>query len=910
MRYRVFDDPFKDRQPQKTFIGDLTRPVHQKMPVSFSGIKAKAGELKLSKVCLKFSFPDPEGLLETSYKDFYEFLSAAGIKTDKGGTPIVIEKGDTPCFEAYKISVTKDGVKITANDTEGVRRALIYIEDQMMRLSGTVLPLGVIERKPFLKTRISRCFFSPPSHNENDGMKNELEDDIDYYPDGYLNRLMHDGINGLWIGANFRDLLKSEIFPEYGKDGERRLNKLKSIAIRCKRYGIGVYLFSVEPASTYRNPALSARKDLLGGTAWGGKLRLFCSSTDEFKQYIKESLTSLFAAIPDLKGFINITVGEALSGCGSTVIFDCPRCKEKYGTHGKTLAATEKMFASVMKEVAPNAEFISWTYAQRSWRQSAPKAFEESLLHRDTGVIHMQNFEDEGRAIQLGKERKLFDYWLSFVGPGKIMADTLKVNKARGIKTYAKLQVCSSFDFGSIPYVPVPGILFDKFKYMRENGISGAMLCWYTGNYPGLMNKAACELSFYDDFSSKEEFLDYIAKTYWGKDYSPVAKAFSLFEKGYKNYPLNKAFLWFSPFVDAPCAPLRLLPVDLPMPSSWKITEPSGGDRIGEALLDGHTLEEAQILVQNMLDEWEKGLSLMPSIIDTDDKNRIDQIVIAKAIGILIESGLNQIKFYVLRRLLGINKGDPFTILDQMEQIARREIEVSKSLIPLCDNYPYLGYMTEANGYKFFTQKLLWRIETLRELIEKEFNIVKQRLNKGLSPLAFYSGEEEGSKTVKISTSGEYSVPVYFESENDCEPHTAVCSFADGDKVYIRFTLCDSDGDVLTVKPEFRLMHPSAPFTLSNGKVNIGENVQYGLYGKALEQRIAAITCKHQKNENGEIYTLCLSRRELGQESREPFRLAVERKGKHAEKLGKDDRSYVRLILGEISPDSYVFFIE
>ena len=65
------------------------------------------------------------------------------------------------------------------------------------------LIVGEIRRHPFVKTRISRCFFAPPSHASNEGTVNELASDIDYYPDEYLNRLAHDGINGLWLGASF-----------------------------------------------------------------------------------------------------------------------------------------------------------------------------------------------------------------------------------------------------------------------------------------------------------------------------------------------------------------------------------------------------------------------------------------------------------------------------------------------------------------------------------------------------------------------------------------------------------------------------------------------------------------------------------------------------------------------------------
>ena len=44
-----------------------------------------------------------------------------------------------------------------------------------------------------------------------------MSDDIDYYPEEYLNRLMHDGANGIWIYTRFSDLLPSSIIKEYGK---------------------------------------------------------------------------------------------------------------------------------------------------------------------------------------------------------------------------------------------------------------------------------------------------------------------------------------------------------------------------------------------------------------------------------------------------------------------------------------------------------------------------------------------------------------------------------------------------------------------------------------------------------------------------------------------------------------------
>ena len=112
-----------------------------------------------------------------------------------------------------------------AGDVEGIRRGIFYLEDEMLRLRGPFLPLGTIEKHPVIQRRISRCFFGPIKRFPK--MKDELMDDVDYYPDQYLNRLAHEGVNGLWLTIEFRDLVPQLITPEAGKDGEKRLAKLR-----------------------------------------------------------------------------------------------------------------------------------------------------------------------------------------------------------------------------------------------------------------------------------------------------------------------------------------------------------------------------------------------------------------------------------------------------------------------------------------------------------------------------------------------------------------------------------------------------------------------------------------------------------------------------------------------------------
>ena len=181
MRYYHAVDPFFTDQPPLSFIEDLKKPVHTYRPANWNTRTAKDGEVFMPSICLVREFPDPKGLLDTMYEDFNLFLSVYNLAG--GEYPIRTVLGVTPCREAYSLTVTKEECIVSAADTEGIRRALVWIEDEMHRREGSFLPLGTTTRQPHVKTRITRCFFSPTNRPPKNG--EELGDDVDYYPDGY-----------------------------------------------------------------------------------------------------------------------------------------------------------------------------------------------------------------------------------------------------------------------------------------------------------------------------------------------------------------------------------------------------------------------------------------------------------------------------------------------------------------------------------------------------------------------------------------------------------------------------------------------------------------------------------------------------------------------------------------------------
>lgn len=739
----MFKDYFFDKQPPMLFIDDLKKEYHSEKPVPF-GPRAKAdNEIEVIGLYLSKEFEDKEGLLETVYEDFEKFIAICEIKGDK--IPVRTVYKETSTFEEYEIEVNENEIIVYAADTEGIRRGLIYIEDELVRNEGPYLVCGKITKTPKIKERITRCFFSPINRPPKNG--DELSDDIDYYPDNYLARLMHDGSNGVWIYSRYADLIDSPYIEEYGKGKEARIDKLNKVIKKCARYGVGVYIFAIEP-DHFSGDMIEKYSHMTGATVYGGKA--FCTSTEEGKDFCYQAGKQLFESAPGLKGFICITNGERSTACStnSAKEIDCPRCT-KY-TPGERLAKSTEVLMSGMREQKPDAKLISWTYGHRSWKHDDIAEYVEKL---PKGIVPMQNFDDAGYPEQLGRTRCAFDYWMAYVGPSEMFEVTANAAKEAGNEVYAKMQVCNSHELASVPYIPVPGIVYDKFKSAIELGVTGVMECWFFGNYPSLMSKTAGEVSFEDFKDSKEDFIKKIAGISWGRENAEkVAKAYEHFEKGYKNYPVNIMFSYYGPMHDSVVWELQLLPKNNPLPRTWLSIDAPIGDRIGECILSGHTLDEVVTLLTNMEEEWAKGMKILDEI-GAKTTVQKEEMSVIKAMDLLVKGAKGVINFYKYRDLLGRNI-DAKENLDKMREIVYESIKQSEAMIPLCKADNRLGYHSEAEGFKFFPEKLERRINQLKTLLETEFVEVEQRIAEGKYPLEYYLGKDDDTVHYQLSHTG------------------------------------------------------------------------------------------------------------------------------------------------------------
>jgi hypothetical protein len=848
-------------QPPETdwhFVQELQAPLwtqlHWKARTPETNQTSLAGGVFIAR-----HFPDENNLLETAYADIQHFLCAGDIPVSDapGKSTFTIETahGKTDVPEAYRISITPEKALVEAADSEGIRRGIFHLEEEMLRAGGPFLPLGEIARTPVIRTRISRCFFGPINRPPKN--RDELADETDYYPEQYLNRLAHHGVNGLWLTIKFSDLCPSRFFPDHGKDAPRRLEKLRRTVARCARYGIKIYIFCIEPRgfggiSEYMSPPETLEHFPELGGHKSGPYSYFCTSSAEGREYLESCTHHIFSNVPELGGLIDINLGERPTHCySSTATFssnNCPRCSQR--SIADVFADTTDALQRGMHRANPNAEMVSWLYVPYLGNVSEEEAryiqnqMAQIAAKTPPKVLLQVNFESQGVTSQWGRDHLVLDYSLAYAGPSQVFADCAAAVVQAGARVSAKLQVGNSHEVATVPFVPAPGNLYRKYKKMHELGVSSAMQCWFFGNYPSVMTQAAGELAFAPLPENEIDFLQQLAATHWGENAATVAAAWQHFRDAYEQFPAVLQFSWFGPVHDCINWPLHLNPVDEIIQPSWLLKPDASGDRVAECFAYEFSRDEIIETCRRMDVGWQKGVQLLEQIKSRyqDQRERWTEIGVAQALGLQFHSAWNVMRFYALRdELPFVPQRQQRADLETMRQIVVEEIANSKKLAQLAQDDSRLGFHSEAEGYKYFPAKLAWRIDQLETLLAEDFPDIKRQIKAGKVLFSEFSGTEPQGAVYRAAWQKETQNPdwkvllseqcAHVTSENPVlldRYKTAWQLAADDNNLYIKVDcqtpqpVEEDDRVVVTVEP--RRCWPSQKFTVGVNGATSHEN--------------------------------------------------------------------------------------
>ena len=219
--------------------------------------------------------------------------------------------------------------------------------------------------------------------------------------------------------------------------------------------------------------------------------------------------TCVFSAVPDLGGVFTITASENLTNCASHGLWkSCSRCKNR--SDAEIIAEVNAVIERAVHRGNPAAKVIVWDWG---WRGNGEAP---DIIARLPKAVWLMSVSEWALPIDRGGVRtSIGEYSISAVGPGPRATRHWKLAKEAGLKTVAKVQLNNTWEFSSVPYLPVMDLVAQHCHNLASAGVDGVMLSWSLGGYPSPNLEIAARFRV-DPTPSIDEVLNAVAVERYG----------------------------------------------------------------------------------------------------------------------------------------------------------------------------------------------------------------------------------------------------------------------------------------------------------------------------------------------------------------------------------------------------------
>ena len=518
-----------------------------------------------------------------------------------------------------------------------------------------------------------------------------LTGDFSGYPDEMLARLQQTGVNGIWMQGMLSQLSPHPYASEQAKEYALRRNNLKKLIAKLGKYGIKLYLYLNEPRSlsTERLPVY-----LRGHTQ--GAFTAMCSSQEETWEYLYGAIYSLVSEVPEIGGFITITMSENLTHCKSKYTCTCSRCAEK---QGEVFAA--RVNNTILR--ATRAAGSSATVLANLWGWNASMGWSEEQMKNgidalDKDVAVMGVSETLLDIQKGGVQNRVIDYSISNGRESALTKRVFRHAKKRGHRLLAKGQVNNSWECSAVPYFPAFDLVAKHLTQLKKDGVSGYMLSWTLGGYPSV----ACSLA--SAITTEENFdLDEWYSRESGAQATEVRLAVRKLCRAFEELPFDVTFLYRGSLQTGASNPWYLRNTGL---TSTMVGYPY--DDI-QTWRGAYPMEVFLSQLERLFTQYNAGLKKLDKIEKTPAVKEL--CLMAKVCAIHFESTYLQVKFNLEKQT-----ADNQTLLAYV----RRERELCESLQTLALSDARVGF--EASNHYYYNQNTL--LEKMLNLNELEKTLI------------------------------------------------------------------------------------------------------------------------------------------------------------------------------------------
>lgn len=548
------------------------------------------------------------------------------------------------------IEVTADKVILKASDARGLFRASMSLEDKMNLRRAPFLALGNSKFKSLARLR-----------SVHSGVG------IDDFPNEQLNAIAHAGFTCI------------EIFVKGPNETAKGTVPLNDIIDRAKAYGLDAILYSY--MSSYKHPD--------------------DADADEFFDKI---YGEIFRQHPGFKGII--LVGESLDFPSKDphvstqpVVDSIPSVLERPGWYPcyDYPAYVTKVYNAV-KRVKPDAEVIfntyNWCYVSAEERKKFLAAIPRDITIQITyEILYQRN--------RPGLTCPVMDYSISAEEPSYYF--TSEVQNAhelgfRHLRTTSNL-AGATWDFGTVPYVPVPQRWAGRMKILRSYLDNYDVDSFYDnhhyGWWPNPCNDLAKAIFADGDMADTDLVIKQVAERDYGVDAADdVVSTWATWSDA-MNYYVGSNEDQYGPWRSGPAYPFIFQPNISRTMSDKEITFPADprahfGSRIIKTFYTpyenngqppGPLRIPADIKeLEHMLMLWDKGLDTLCNAIPRMPAFKQDNGMFLKALGHFIRNSIvttiNIKKFWLANIKLQAcsSRESMLACIDEIKAIAENEI--------------------------------------------------------------------------------------------------------------------------------------------------------------------------------------------------------------------------------------------
>jgi hypothetical protein len=614
--------------------------------------------------------------------------------TTKAVDDYVIEYVVDPSIEercAYYVETTPTRVRLVGFNERMTAQASYLLEDLMNLEEAPYLTLGVEERVQRYHTRMVHSGFS-----------------LDIFPNEHLNAIAHQGFTAILLFTRAVDE------TSYGH------TDFNDIIRRAASYGLDTYAYSYMVSEKHPDD-------------------------DGAEEYYDHLYGELFRRCPGLKGVT--LVGESVEFPSkderTTGLVGTKANAEAYPDRSKRPPRPGwfpcrdypdwlNMVKKVIRRQKPDADIVFWTY---NWSNRPRDVRLELIENLPTDISLEATFEMSQHVTRDGVPGHATDYTLFVTGAGEYFTSEAEVAGRRKIPLYSMTNTAGlTWDVGTVPYEPAPYQWLKRFQAVNEAhdkyGLVGLMECHHYGVYPSFISEIA-KAMFTEKNPDGEKIIERFIVRDWGiENLETVQLAYRDFGDAINDL-ITTGEDQYGPMRIGPSYPIVLYNhKDLEIPFGThamhgnnricfpNYTYPFYRDGMYEKCQGESRLYKraAALLIEGA----KRLTALLPSVSKEkrDDAQRIAGI--AEFMGRAVLTTHHVKETYFRKYALLTDEGVDFdSVLDELEEIFRAEIQNTKETIPLVDFDSRLGFEPSMD-YMCHREALEWKLALQTQILEEE----------------------------------------------------------------------------------------------------------------------------------------------------------------------------------------------